>query len=101
LYDAIVVTSVLVVSSYAYNVVVITKTMGDGIMAAGRTKYRVHQFDIHGQLDRLKLEDFLNRLEGEVMSIIPNIKGMSLFQIYGMTKRVDHLLIVEKVTFDE
>jgi hypothetical protein len=70
-------------------------------MVKGNSKYRVHQFDVGSELDRLKLEDFLNRLEGEVISIIPDVKTNSLFQIYGITKRVDHLLVVEKVTFDE
>jgi hypothetical protein len=39
----------------------------------------------------------LNNLEGEVISIIPNIKKNSLPQIYGVTARVDFLMIVEKI----
>jgi len=47
--------------------------------------------------DQNKLEQFLNNLEGEVVSIIPNIKRTSLFQIYGLTDKIDFLLIVEKM----
>jgi len=45
----------------------------------------------------VNLEQFLNNLEGEVVSIIPNIKKTSLFQIYGITFKVDFLFIVEKI----
>ena len=44
-----------------------------------------------------KLEQFLNNLEGEVVSIIPNIKKTSLSQIYGITAKIDFLLIIEKI----
>lgn len=60
-------------------------------------KYKVHQMEINMQKDRSKLEKFLNNLEGEVVSIIPNIKKTSLFQIYGLTRKIDFLLIIEKV----
>ncbi len=59
-------------------------------------KYRVHQFEIRMEKDRQKLEDFLNSLKGEVVSIIPNNKNMGLAQIYGVARRIDFLLIVEK-----
>ncbi len=59
-------------------------------------KYKVHQFEIHMEKDRLKLEDFLNSLKGEVVTIIPNNKNLSLLQVYGFSRRVDFLLIVEK-----
>ena len=60
-------------------------------------KYKVHQMEINIQKDRSKLEKFLNNLEGEVVSIIPNIKKTSLFQIYGLTRKIDFLLIIEKM----
>jgi len=41
-------------------------------------KYKVHRFEIHMEQDRQRLEDFLNSLKGEVVSIIPNNKNMSL-----------------------
>jgi hypothetical protein len=47
--------------------------------------------------DSEKLEIFLNGLRGEVIEIIPNIRKTSLGQIYGMTRKIDFLLIVERV----
>ncbi len=60
-------------------------------------KYRVHRLEIKMENDQNKLEQFLNNLEGEVVSIIPNIKRTSLFQIYGLTDKIDFLLIIEKI----
>jgi GTPase Era involved in 16S rRNA processing len=48
--------------------------------------------------DRGKLEQFLNSLKGEVVSITPNIRKTTLFQIYGITRKIDFLLIVEKIS---
>ena len=59
--------------------------------------YRVHRFDIHMERDGPKLEAFLNGLAGEVVAIIPNVKKTTLAQIYGSTRKVDFLLIVERV----
>jgi len=39
----------------------------------------------------------LNTLQGEVISIIPNNRKMSLLQIYGVASKIDFLLIVEKI----
>ena len=55
-------------------------------------KYRVHRFDINMNKGQLQLEDFLNRLKGEVVSIIPNNRNVSLFQIYGISRKIDFLL---------
>lgn len=55
-------------------------------------KYKVHQFKIKMTKDQDKLEQFLNGLDGEVISIIPNIT-MKAYWIH----QVDFLLIVEKV----
>ena len=60
-------------------------------------KYKVHRLEIKMKDDRSKLEDFLNNLQGEVVSIIPNNADISLFQIYGITRKIDFLLIVEKI----
>jgi len=46
--------------------------------------------------DQLRLEEFINSLRGEVISIIPNNKKVSLAQIYGVTRKVDFLFIIEK-----
>jgi hypothetical protein len=47
--------------------------------------------------DQLRLEQFLNSLKGEVVSIIPNNKNLGLLQVYGFSRRIDFLLIVEKI----
>lgn len=60
-------------------------------------KYRVHRLEIKMENDQSKLEQFLNNLEGEVVSIIPSIRKISLFQIYGITRKIDFLLIIEKI----
>ncbi|MFC2027964.1 hypothetical protein ACFLU3_04690 [Chloroflexota bacterium] len=60
-------------------------------------KYKVHRLEIEMEKDQSKLEQFLNSLEGEVVSIIPNVRKTSLSQIYGITSKVDFLLIVEKI----
>ncbi len=58
-------------------------------------KYSVHRFDIDMAKDQDRLEQFLNRLEGEVVAIIPNIRPK--FMLMGATAVLDFLLIVEKV----
>ena len=60
-------------------------------------KNRVHRFDVIMENDQNKLEHFLNSLEGEVVSIIPNVKKTTLFQVYGITRKIDFLFIVEKI----
>jgi len=59
--------------------------------------YKVHRLDINMYKDQHLLERFLNTLKGEVVSIIPNAAKTSLTQIYGVTRKIDFLLIVEKV----
>ncbi|MCB2206259.1 hypothetical protein KQI65_16060 [bacterium] len=60
-------------------------------------KYKVHQYDIDMRKGRDDLERFLNTLEGDVVAIIPNNKNTTLAQIYGITKKIDFLLIIEKI----
>jgi len=60
-------------------------------------KYRVHRFNIDMENDQGCLEQFLNNLEGEVVTIIPHIKKTTLSQFYGISAKVSSLLIVEKV----
>ena len=59
-------------------------------------KYKIHRVDVDMERDQLTLEKFLNSLKGEVVSIIPNIKKTTLAQIYGVSRKIDFLLIVEK-----
>jgi len=60
-------------------------------------KYKVHRLEINMENEPFRLEEFLNKLKGEVVSIIPNIARTSLFQIYGVSRKIDFLLIVEKI----
>ncbi len=54
-------------------------------------KYRVHRFEIRMTRDQTRLEDFLNRLEGEVVAIIPNVTPFP-------ATLVDFVLVVEKLS---
>ena len=63
----------------------------------GEMKYKVHRFEIKMQYGRGSLEQFLNGLEGEVVSIIPNVARTTLLQFYGGSDKIDFLLIVEKI----
>ena len=56
-------------------------------------KYRVHRFDLRMTIDQNKLEQFLNSIEGEIITIIPNVT----VEPFIATAKVDFLLIVEKV----
>jgi len=60
-------------------------------------KYKVHRMEINLEKDQAKLEQFLNELQGEVVSIIANMAKTTLFQIYGATRKIDFILIVEKI----
>jgi len=58
-------------------------------------RYRVHRLDIDMSKEQDKLEQFLNNVEGEVISVIPSVTPK--FTPGGMGARVNSLLIVEKV----
>jgi len=58
-----------------------------------RMRYRVHEFRIKMTEDRGNMERFLNDLEGEVITIIPNVNS----DRPGMFSYVDFLWIVEKL----
>lgn len=58
-------------------------------------RYKVRRLDLNMNTERGKLEDYLNSLKGEIISIIPNVKPT--FQFMGATAKVDFLYIVEKV----
>ena len=55
-----------------------------------KMRYRVYRFDIKMTRDQGRLEQFLNNLKGEVVTIIPNVTPMP-------ATYVDFLLIVEKI----
>jgi len=45
--------------------------------------------------EQSKLEDFLNNLDEEILSIIPNVRPT--FQGMGATAKIDFLFIIEKI----
>jgi len=59
-----------------------------------KMKYRVHRVEVKSDNMQDKLEQFLNKLDGEVLAIIPNVRPT--FLPMGATSKVDFLLIVEK-----
>ncbi len=59
-------------------------------------KYKVHKYDIDMKTGQADLERYLNTIEGEIVAIIPNNKNTSLAQIYGISRKIDFLLIIEK-----
>lgn len=56
-------------------------------------KYRVHRIEVNKDNMQEKLEQFINKLDGEVISIIPNVT--QYFLMYGA--KINYILIVEKV----
>ena len=58
-------------------------------------KYKVHKLNIDMNKDQSQLEQYLNNLHGEVVSIIPNIDPK--FTPGGMGAKVSFLFIVEKI----
>jgi len=57
--------------------------------------YKVHRFDLNMNTDQSRLEEFLNSLKGEVISITPNVQPAFMF--LGGAAKVNFVLIVEKV----
>ncbi|MCF8297776.1 MAG: hypothetical protein K9J13_09560 [Saprospiraceae bacterium] len=57
-------------------------------------KYKVHRIEIKNDNMQEKLEYFLNNLNGEVVSIIPNVRPT--FQLMGATAKIDYILVIEK-----
>ncbi len=55
-------------------------------------KYRVHRIEVNKDNMQEKLEQFLNKLDGDVISVIPNVTHY--FLMYGA--KIDYILIVEK-----
>ena len=57
-------------------------------------KYRVHRIEVKSDNMQEKLEQYLNKLQGEVVSIITNVRPT--FQFMGATAKIDYILVVEK-----
>jgi hypothetical protein len=58
-------------------------------------KYRVHRIKVNSDNMQEKLEQFLNKLDGEVISVLPNVKPTLMF--LGGTAKIDFLLVVEQI----
>ena len=58
-------------------------------------QYKVHRVDVKEDDAQKQLEDYLNLLKGEVISIVPF--NSPIFMFMGATSRVKFFLIVEKV----
>lgn len=58
-------------------------------------RYRVHRVDVRGDTMQERLEQLLNKLDGDVVAVLPNVRPT--FQLMGATSKVDFLLVVEKV----
>ncbi len=52
-------------------------------------KYKVHKIEVKSSNMQEKLEDYLNKIQGEVVSVIPNVRPT--FQIMGATAKIDSL----------
>jgi len=58
-------------------------------------QYRVHRIKVEKDEVAEILERFLNRLDGEVVSVFPSVSPT--FQGMGATAKVDSLLVVERL----
>jgi hypothetical protein len=59
------------------------------------SRYKVHRLEVNSKSMQDTLEQFINNLEGDVISVLPNVNPT--FQGMGATAKVDFLLIVEKI----
>jgi hypothetical protein len=58
-------------------------------------RYKVHRLEVKEKTAQEQLEDYLNQLRGEVISVVPFVSPV--FLMMGATSRVKFLLIVEKI----
>ena len=61
-------------------------------------RYRVHRFEVDLNRGERPLEEFLNRLSGEVVSVLPHVRKPSLAWIYGLSRSVDFVVVVVRVS---
>ena len=64
-------------------------------MKGGNMSYKVHRVDVNKENIKERLEQFLNTLDGEIISVIPNVRPT--FQLMGAPAKLASLFIVEKV----
>ena len=58
-------------------------------------KYRVHRIDVKRDNMQEKLENFINKMDGELISVIPDVRPT--FQVMGATAKIDFILVIEKL----
>lgn len=58
-------------------------------------QYKVHRLDVKEGDAQKQLEDFLNLLRGEVISIVPF--NSPIFMFMGATSQVKFFLVIEKI----
>ena len=58
-------------------------------------KYKVHRIEVKSETMDTTLENYLNNIKEEVISILPNVA--LTFMMMGATAKVDSLIIVTKV----
>ncbi len=56
-------------------------------------KYKVHRIEVNRDNMQDKIEQFLNTLDGEVISVLPSVT--QYFLMYGA--KIDFVLVIEKV----
>jgi len=64
-------------------------------MKGDNMNYKVHRLEVDRGNIQEKLELFLNNLNGEIISVLPNVRPT--FQLMGATAKIDFLLIIEKI----
>jgi rhamnose utilization protein RhaD (predicted bifunctional aldolase and dehydrogenase) len=57
-------------------------------------KYKVHRVEVKSKTMQENLEQYINKLHGEIISIVPHVRPT--FQLMGATAKINYLLIVEK-----
>ncbi len=60
-----------------------------------KARYRVHRFDVVMRRDQARFEQFLNSLDGEVISVISNVSPSWTFA--GMGAGTYYFWVIEKV----
>ena len=60
-----------------------------------KVRYKVHRFDVVMRTDQERFEQFLNSLEGEVVSVVSSVSPSWTFA--GMGARTFYFWVIEKV----
>jgi len=58
-------------------------------------KYRVHRIDVKRNNMQEKLENFINKMDGELISVMPDVRPT--FRAMGATAKIDFILVIEKL----